>query len=406
MLALVLTPLACSPPAGAGPPAGPAPPPSRTAARSPTRATAPLTRVEVDAVPDLRGALAGERESLLQALDRSLDWFAKPSSRDHFPLQGISHAHAEASVAVFKELLVRGMSVTELERRLLEEFDFFAVGGVDGFGNVLFTGYYSPAFEGSLRPGGEYRYPLYRAPDDLVVDERTGAVAGQWVGGEIRPYPTRAEIERSGMLAGLELVWLRDSFEAYLMHVQGSGAVRLPDGTTLYLGYAGNNGHEYVSVARELVAEGRLREDELSLDEVRAFFDAHSEETEAYLQRNPRYVFFRTEEPGRWPLGSLGVPVTPLRSLATDKQLFPRGGVVLVMTETPASGAGKRRLERFMLDQDAGGAITTAGRADIYFGYSDEAEDLAGRQYAEGRLYYLFLKPDRLGAWEGRSVRD
>ena len=126
------------------------------------------------------------------------------------------------------------------------------------------------------------------------------------------------------------------------------------------------------------------------------------EDIECYIQRNPRFVFFRLQDGDRWPLGSLGVPVTPLRSLATDKGLFPRGGVTLVITEVPVASGGKRRLEQFMLDQDAGGAINTPGRADIYYGVGGEAGKLAGGQYAEGRLYYLFLKADRLRRWQDR----
>ncbi len=217
-------------------------------------------------------------------------------------------------------------------------------------------------------------------------------------------YPTRAEIEKSGVLAGSELVWLRDAFEAYLVHVQGSAALVLPDGTIFHVGYAGNNGHEYVSVARALVADGKLRDDQLSLDEVRAYFKAHPEDLEGYLQLNPRFIFFRAADGSRWPEGSLGVQLTERRSLATDKNLFPPGGVVLVVTRAahPADAAEQRRFIQFMLDQDAGGAIRTPGRADLYFGSGRSAEAQAGGQYADGELYYLFLKRDRVPYWRER----
>ncbi len=113
-------------------------------------------------------------------------------------------------------------------------------------------------------------------------------------------------------------------------------------------------------------------------------------------------MFFREGDGSAWPVGSLGLPVTPLRSLATDKSIFPPGGVVLVVTESVGPTGRAEELVRFMLDQDSGGAIRSAGRADIYFGVGREAESRAGRQYAEGQMYYLFLKPARVEVWLGR----
>jgi len=157
-----------------------------------------------------------------------------------------------------------------------------------------------------------------------------------------------------------------------------------------------------VSVARLLVAEGKIREDELSLDEVRGFLASHPDEQTAYLRRNKRFVFFQEVSSANWPAGSLGVRVIALRSIATDKKAFPPGGVTLVLTDMPNGSGGKRRVSQFMLDQDSGGAIQTPGRADIYYGIGPGAERLAGDQYSEGELYYLFLKPSRLSAWLNR----
>ncbi len=288
-----------------------------------------------------------------------------------------------------------------MARRIRAEFVFYRSSGGDGRGTVLFTGYYTPAFRASLTPSDEFPYPLYRRPDDLVVDEMTGEVKGRRVGERVLRYPTRADIEKSGVLAGTELAWLRDRFEAYLVHLQGSAALLLPDGTTLNVAYAGNNGHDYVSVARQLVADGKLREDQLGLEGVRSYFKANPEDLEPYLHRNPRFVFFREGDSSAWPVGSLGSPVTPLRTLAADKSVFPPGGVVLVVTEVAGRRGRREKLVQFMLDQDSGGAIRSPGRADIYFGVGPEAEVRAGGQYAEGQLYYLFLKPERVEGWLG-----
>jgi membrane-bound lytic murein transglycosylase A len=412
---------ACQPPVGAGPVAGApqpaprveeepvAPPkPARPAAppeAEPTAGARPYERVPSAEVPRLMGALASERSDLVEALDRSLAWFAKPSSHESFPLGGISHTHAWASVAAFRELAAGVRDPQQLEQRIRDEFDFFQSLGRDGRGTVLFTGYYAPVFEGARARDDLYRYPLYRLPSDLVVDPVSGEVQGRGIGGRVVPYPTRAEIEESEMLKGDELVWLGDAFQAYLIHVQGSASVRLRDGSIMRVGYAGNNGHDYVSVSRELLADGKLAEDEISLDEVRGYFAAHPADLQPYLRRNPRFIFFGEVDASDWPTGSLGIRVMPLRSLAADKQLFPPGGVVFVVTQGPDRDGRIRWFEQFMLDQDSGGAIRSPGRADIYYGVGPEAERRAGGQYADGRLYYLFLKPERLDYWRNQLSR-
>ena len=357
-------------------------------------------------IPDASVALGSDRAGLLKALDRSLGWFERPSSRDRFPMYGISHSRAWASVYAFRQLVRDYESPGEFKRRVEAEFDFYTSIGSDGRGTVLYTGYYSPTFEGSRVRTASFPHPLYRLPEDLVKDPATGETLGQRVGESITPYPERAEIERSGMLAGTELVWLRSQWDAYLVHVQGSAALSLTDGTTLHIGYAGNNGHPYVSPARELVADGKISEAELSLDEVKAYFESHPDDVDTYLRRNPRFIFFREEKSSNWPLGSLGVPVTPLRTIATDKELFPPGGVTLVMTRATDASGRSRPFQQFMLDQDRGGAILSPGRVDIYFGIGAQAERRAGDEYFEGRLYYLFLKPQRLGVWEQRAGLD
>lgn len=394
---------ACRPPTGAGPVAAPREPHAPRAGRG--AITPALVPTDPRELPDLSVALSAERQSLVAALDRSLAWFESGSSRARFPVGSVTHEWARTSLYAFRHLAEGLADTNTLARRLRAEFNFYRSVGSDGRGTVLFTGYYSPAFQASLHLDGEFRYPLYRLPADLVVDPSTGEVKGRRVGQRVVTYPTRADIEKSGMLAGRELVWLRDAFEAYLIHVQGSAALLLPDGTTFHVAYAGNNGHDYVSVARELVADGKLREDQLSLDHIRAYFDANPRDVERYLRRNPRFVFFREAEGSDWPAGSLGVQVTPLRTLAADKELFPPGCVVLVVTRAPApGGAGEQRFVQFMLDQDSGGAIRTPGRADIYFGIGPSAEARAGRQYAEGGLYYLLLKPERLADWRRSTL--
>jgi membrane-bound lytic murein transglycosylase A len=351
---------------------------------------------KLDAMIDVRPAWYADRESLLAALDQSIRYFTYPSSRRHYPVQSITHAQAAASLAAFREILTESPTPDAFQARIEDAFDVYESVGCDNAGTVLFTGYYTPIFEASRTPTDVFRWPLYRMPPDLVKDDEGNCLGRRTADGGLVPYYTRGEIA-AGALAGHELVYLASRFDAYICTIQGSAKLRLRDGTLMGVGYAAHNGKPYTSVGRRLVADGLLAASELSLAKLRRFFRRRPELTDAYLPLNERYVFFReTDAP---PTGSLGLPVTPLRSLATDKRLFPRGALCLVDTELPKeTGPGvieRAAFRHFMLDQDTGGAIRAPGRADIYVGVGDAAGRIAGATYAEGRLYYLFLKPGR-----------
>lgn len=350
--------------------------------------------------PNLEAAWAAAAGgSLTHALNRSLAWFEKPSTRQHFPIAGVTHGHARASIRAFGQILESSASASQFEHRFFEEFDVYTSVGWDGSGMVLFTGYFSPVFAASWQRTHEYRYPLYQRPPDLVTDPQTGKTLGRRVGNLTISYPRRAKIEQERILEGQELVWLKDKLDAYLIQVNGSAKVILTDGNPLFVGYAGNNGHEYTSIGKLLVNDGKIERGRISLKTIRQFFGQHPGQTDHYLQQNDRFVFFQQYPSAQWPAGSLGFKVTPFRSLATDKDVFPRGCVTMVQTRLPQTGGTNRNFEQFMLDQDTGGAIRAAGRADIYMGVGPKAEQLAGQQAEEGRLYYFFLKPGRLEDW-------
>jgi membrane-bound lytic murein transglycosylase A len=233
------------------------------------------------------------------------------------------------------------------------------------------------------------------------VKDEEGKCLGKRTDAGIVPYDTREQIEGNGTLAGkgLELVWLRDRFEAYVVHVQGSARIELPDGRKLRIGYAGKTDRPYRSVGQALTDDGRLRRDDLSLFTMREYFARHPEDLDRYLFLNESYVFFTEHQDG--PYGSLNAKVTPMRTIATDKSVFPRGALAFVDTRlpaaTPSGGVTSRPYRGFVLDQDTGGAIRSAGRCDLFIGTGPQAEHLAGRTRAEGKLYYLFLREDEMG---------
>ena len=346
-------------------------------------------------IPDCRAAFS-DRFGLVEALDRSIEYMTKPSSLGKFPRSEITHARTEASLKAFRDLLTTAGDPETFQAALVRDFDFYRSYGWDGRGSVFVTAYCTPIYDATREPTGPFRYPLYRLPDEIVKAEDGTPLGTRGSSGEIGRSPTRAEIEEGGLYTGrgLELAWLQSPVDAYVIHVQGSAKLRLPDGTIAHIGYAGKTEHPYVSVGRALVAEGRIPRGELSLARMREYFLSHPHEVAGWLRRNPSYVFFQDYPPGM-PHGSLGFPVTPYRTIATDKSLFPRASVVFMDVAVPAAsaqGVGLRPFRSFVLDQDTGGAIRAAGRADIYFGVGPEAERLAGRQSSVGRMIYLFLK--------------
>lgn len=247
---------------------------------------------------------------------------------------------------------------------------------------ALFTGYYEPELEGSRSRQGAFRYPIYAPPADLPAR---------------RPWLTRAEID-AGALAGqgLELVWLRDPVEAFFLHVQGSGRVRLRDGDTIRLGFAARNNHPYRSVGKYMIANGLNAGGNYSAEGIASWIRARPERV-SVLAENPSYIFFR--ELGipadKGPVGALGVPLTPRRSLAVDPAHVTLGAPVWIETET-RDGA----LNRLMVAQDTGSAIKGAQRGDIFFGWGDAAYGPASVQYGGGRL--VRLVPRMLDVAEAR----
>lgn len=360
-----------------------------------------LRKLSDDAIPDFTMALT-DRKSLREAAVRSLNYLSKPSSQNYFPYplgprDSITHSMMVATLTEFLALLDSHEPARSLNETLRRKFDVYMSVGCDDRGTVLFTGYYTPIFDASPVRTERFAYPIYRQPDDLVKAPDGEVIGRRGSDGAIRRYPEREYIERSNMLKGLELYWLGDPFEVYIAHVQGSAILRMPDGSYRTAGYAANNGHEYRSVAMALIEDGKMERDQLSLQVMIDYFKANPAELQTYTCKNPRFVFFTSQPGNESPRGSLNEPVTPMRTIATDKTIFPRGGLTFIETRLPRIRDDEIEVStyaNFAFDQDTGGAIRAPGRCDVYMGVGDEAAKLAGRTYEEGQLYYLFLKPN------------
>lgn len=360
-----------------------------------------------DPLPDLGTPYRLRDPFLTQALDRSIQWFEAPSSRQRMDAwkQYCTWEQASASVRAFKQLLQESPDEATFVAAVKENFQVWQTIGYNRKGVVLFTGYYTPEFKGSLTQSDEFKYPLFKRPADLVTDPVTGEPKGRRMpDGSTGEWPGRRQLIESGAFKGTELVWLRSALDVYIIEVNGSAKVLLPDGRPFYVGYAGKTGRPYVGLGKSMVDAGLIPRDKLSLKAIMDAYEKNPAQVEALMWKNENMVFFSTYDGGNWPAGSLGVRVTEKESLATDKKVYPPGGVVLVNTQAINFGGTWQPFARYMLDQDTGGAIKAPGRADIYMGIGKAAEILAGGQYSEGTMFYFFLKPEKVAAFSGGSA--
>ena len=268
-----------------------------------------------------------------------------------------------------------------------------------------FTGYYEASIQAARKRGGPYQTPIYARPPELVMvnvsdfreSPQPRRLAGRVVGGRLRPYATRAEIA-AGALAkrGLELFWASDPIDVFFAEIQGSGRVVLPNGKTVRIGYAAQNGHVYTAIGRELLADGEITREEMSMQAIRRWLEAHPAEAQEMMNRNASFVFFsKSGKDGA--LGSQGVVLTPERSIAVDPYFIPLSTPIFVDTEVPVPGKPGQTepWRRLVIAQDTGGAIRGPVRGDIFFGAGERATEVAGRQRGTGRYFLLLPRAAR-----------
>jgi len=301
----------------------------------------------------------------------------------------------------------------EAQARAFFEKNFVPVhiaklGETDGF----LTGYYEPVVDGSRFTTREFTVPMYRRPEDLVSPtERKGdsfpnrgPAFRRKLDGTLVPFFDRGEIE-DGALDGrhLEICWLKDSFAAFSIHIQGSARVRLEDGLILRLNYAAHNGYPYTPVGRILIERNIVPRDEMSMERIRQWMRDNPEGTKELRRKNQSFIFFRISGLGdeSEPAGGQGVKLTPGRSIAVDRPMHAYGTPFFIEADLPIdSAAAKTPFRRLMIAQDTGSAITGPARADIYFGAGDAAGRIAGRVRHTGRFAMLLpreLDPHEAG---------
>lgn len=255
-----------------------------------------------------------------------------------------------------------------------------------GQGDGLFTGYYEPEMTGSLTRHGPYQTPILSFPASFAADRAAG-----------RTLPTRSEIEDmidDGSLAvdHLALVWLSSPVDAFFLHVQGSGRITLDDGRVMRLAFAAKNLRPYTSIGKVLIDRGEIPRDDVSMQTIRAWLEAHQDQEKALFRENDSYIFFKTlnAEVSDGPPGAEGVSLTPQRSLAVDRTVHPLGSLLWLETTVPIPHREENApFRQLMVAQDTGTAILGVQRGDVFWGPGADAAEIAGRMKQSGKLVAL-----------------
>lgn len=262
----------------------------------------------------------------------------------------------------------------------------------------LFTGYYEATLNGSATKSEQYAHPLYKRPDDLVMVDlgqfrehlKGERIAGRVVGGNLKPYESREEIVAGNWPHNDQvLVWVDSAVDAFFLQIQGSGRIMMDDGSMMRVGYAGQNGHPYYAVGRELIKMGVLTKETVSMQSIEEWLEQNPDRADDIMNTNQSYVFFQ-ELDGEGPLGGENIALTPRRSLAIDRSLLPYGLPLWVDIAPPMES--EQGLQRMMIAQDTGGAIRGPVRGDVFWGYGDKAETIAGHMKSRGRYWALLPK--------------
>ena len=303
------------------------------------------------------------------------------------------------SMNSFIDILKQDPSSDELARIIAENYTSYQAAGRDEHprGEMLITGYYEPLLRGSLHKKAPYLYPLYSPPDSLlrIKDAATGTliIKRRDKNNRYVPYWTRQEIETEGIADGNELVYLDDPVDAFILHVQGSGKIQLPDGTLRSIHIASSNGREYFSIGKLLVDQGKMSLEEASIPSIRTYLQQHPDEQSEILNHNTRYIFFNWAPDGD-PIGNLGEQLVAGRSIAIDPEVLPQTTLAFLISTKPLLDKDGVITEwvpihRFVFPQDTGSAIKGSGRADLFWGNGNYAKTAAGSMKAEGKLYFL-----------------
>lgn len=343
-----------------------------------------------------------DRASLIRVLKSQKHYLLKQPESEKISIGSliVSNALLLESVNDMLAFLLTDPNDTQLSQFIKSNYQVYQAGGRKSkWGRkMLVTGYYEPLFKGSLTKKAPYLTPLYTSPPELVQQTNSDGErqVGRYDNHNFTAFWTRKEIETEHHLAGNELVYLQDPFDAYLLHVQGSGKIALPDGSIKSVGFAGTNGLPYTSIGKYLVDKKIMKLKDVNIPAIRDYLDQYPGERVQLLHQNPRYIFFQWGD-NNGPRGSSGEPLTAERSIAIDPQALPTGTIAYLKSERPVLDATLaikkwQPMSRLVFPQDSGSAIKGTGRVDVFWGSGDYAETAANHMKHPGELYFLIKK--------------
>jgi membrane-bound lytic murein transglycosylase A len=349
--------------------------------------------------------------SLRIAARQSLAYYRGRPPQETYTLATDTYTAVEFadSLAFFVDLIDRGLPREAWKEEIRKNFDVYQSIGTDAARTVTFSSYYEPVIPARLKRTDTFRYPIYGRPADLIdvdlgqfnPDYQGARISGRRKGQNLIPYHTRADIDSKHVLKGTTkvLAWAKTPTDIFFMQIEGSGWLDVGKGKKVRIRYNGTNGQKYRSVGTYLLNSGRYPAKTIDHWEFEAFLNNNPKERQGILNVNPRYVFFQLDYStmSAFAFGNIQVPLTAWRSIATDPKIFPKGALTWIATDRPAfdekgKKIGLKPLNRFMLNQDEGGAIQGPGRVDFFAGDGHEAEQFATHFWQKGTLYFLVKK--------------
>jgi len=370
-----------------------------------------LERISSEDYPDFADDMG--YDGLEQGVLQSITYLKKIPKDRIFRFEDDEYdcGHMIQSLERFLKFIQSNPSREEMKAFIVSNYRVYRSVGNEDTGEVLFTGYYEPSLEGSLKRSDEFQHPIFSMPKDLAFIDLSlfnpalkveKPLVGRFTDDhKVVPYYERGEIIRNRLNGkAAPIVWVKDPVDLFFLQVQGSGRIHLKDKEPLFVLYHATNGRPYRSIGALLIQEEKISREEMSMQKIREYLKAHPDEVDRILNYNPSYVFFRVGKDG--PFGCFGVKVTPGRSLALQKRIFPAAALGFMKSEKPLVDGDLKinkwtAFSRFVLNQDTGGAIIGPGRADLFWGNGPYAEIAAGYMKNPGSLYFLVLKPDENG---------
>jgi membrane-bound lytic murein transglycosylase A len=367
--------------------------------------------VDPETLADLKGFSDDmDNNSLEKAIENQIQamFEQEPSTPVRLGTFTLTRGRLVETLEAFLEILKQDLPPEKFNKKIAEEFVLYRAGKGKSK-KFLFTGYYRPVIKASPVRTPLYRFPLYQMPEENFhqVNYKKGIqLVGTQMGIKKVREPdtdkkwrrfTREEIDRKGVLKGkgLEVAWLKDDLERFFLHIQGSGVLEFPDGSQQGIGYQGSNQHSYTGIGRLMINDGAIETSQGSMQGIKKYFLDNPQDISKYLYQNKRYIFFTYNDDG--PRGSGGGELVGGRSIATDKSIYPAGGLAFIRVKQPVLDENNKivrwkPISRFVVDQDTGSAIRGPGRGDLYFGTGQIAGAKAGHYHERGEVYYLIKR--------------